>query len=382
LTAAGATLRRLAVPRLCGTAGADDVLADVRGTLEALGYSVVAQRFTFSAWPVRHGVRTIGLLCGVALATSATLIGTDRHGAALALLLGLGGAALFFLAAAGSLISRLPWLTTAGTNLWAVRAQPARFLIVAHRDSKSQTIPLALRIAAAVVLLAVAALLSCAAARILTLQPWAMLTAGALGLAAGVVLALCGVGNDSAGALDNASGLATLLHVAEREAASHDVAFLVTDGEEFGLAGSRAALGETLALASIEAVINFDGVDDVGGFFILEGRLPQRAPGGLASSVAAAAASLGHTARRRPVPPGLMLDHVPFLRSGFPAITLMHGGLLSLARVHRPSDNPDRMAGAGIEPTVELTCAVLARLRAGVAHAAPEARVARVTPSV
>jgi len=381
VTTARATLHRLAVPRLTGTAGAAAVLADVRNTLEALGYTTVDQRFTFSAWPARHGVRTIGLVFGAGLALAAVWLAGARPFAALGLLLAIAIAALAFALSAGYLISRLPWLRTGATNLWAVPARTARFLIVAHRDSKSQTIPLGLRIAAATTLLTVFALLLGAALGLIAPSVPALMAAAVLGLAAGTALGCCGVGNDSAGALDNASGLATLLHVAERESPAGDVAFLVTDAEEFGLAGSFAALRERDTLAGVEAVINFDGVDDEGGFFILEGRIPRRGHG-LASTIEAAARAQGAQIRRRAVPPGLMLDHVPFLQSGMQALTLMHGGLLSLARVHRPTDNLDRLSGAGIAPTADVTCETLRRLRAAGPSSSNDARVARAGPAV
>jgi hypothetical protein len=381
LNSAYETLRRFAVPRLTGTAGAEHIETLVRESLAGLGYTVNDQRFTFSAWPVRHGVRTVGAVSGTALAIASILANSGRLAPALLLLLLAAATAITFVAAVGSMITHLHWSRLNGTNLWALpESGHARFLVVAHRDSKSQTIPLGLRIAAAIILVLSYAVLLASVLGLIVVSPELVIGSGVLGAVAGLVLMLCDVGNSSAGALDNASGLVTLLQVAARERGSSDVGLLVTDGEEFGLAGSRAAAA--LELRGIEAVINFDGVDDAGPFFILEGRLPRRNGQDLATLMSAAAHSHGLETRRRPVPPGLMLDHVPFLRIGIPALTLMRGGLRSLARVHRPADSMERLTGSGIAATVDVTCETLRQLRAGRPHHRAGARVASPSPTV
>jgi Zn-dependent M28 family amino/carboxypeptidase len=190
-----------------------------------------------------------------------------------------------------------------------------------------------------------------------------IVAAGTLAVIAAVILIFCWVDNNSPGALDNASGVATLLGIAEREGTGSDVAFLITDAEELGLAGARAI---SRSLPAVYGVINFDGLDDEGQFQIVEDfgwpRRRGKAPH-LAAALLSAAAALDVPIQRRSVPFGIMLDHIPIVESGMPALTVMRGSLASLRRVHRPIDDLSRLSGDGITRAVDLTCAALHLLR-------------------
>jgi hypothetical protein len=89
---------------------------------------------------------------------------------------------------------------------------------------------------------------------------------------------------------------------------------------------------------------------------------------GLAPHLAAAllqeADARGEPADRRDLPFGIPVDHIPIVRAGTPALTLMRGSLKSLRRVHQPADNLDSLSGDGVSRTIELVCGALARLRA------------------
>src|SRR5690606_24156081 len=136
---------------------------------------------------------------------------------------------------ASALIDRLPYGRIQGTNLFATRpgARPG-YIVMAHRDSKSQPVPLAFRgpgVALAVIVwiaLLVASLLH--AAR--PLPGAIILLLGALAVTAGVILIFSWVENRSPGALDNASGVVAALGIAAREGRAGDVAVLITDAEE------------------------------------------------------------------------------------------------------------------------------------------------------
>jgi hypothetical protein len=335
---------------------------------------------------------------GVAFALTSwlafVLIGTGRSFLALLVLLALLAIIVTASVALGTIIRKLPWSRAGAVNLLAVApASVPRFLVVAHRDSKSQPVPLVLRIGAAVAVLIAWLLLASAAAGLwFEATPVLARAAMGLGIAGGLLLAVCGVGNASQGALDNASGVTALLDLAARERDAADVAFLVTDAEEFGLAGARAAaavraaprtedMGDVVvatSLRSVEAVINLDGLDDRGVFILLEGRLPAfHATSPLQAALLAAFRATGATARRRPIPPGLLIDHLPFRSAGIPAVTIMRGGLRSLARVHRPGDRADRLTGEGAARTAVVVAGALDRLRTGRNAQRGAARVAR-----
>jgi len=346
---------------------------------------------------VRDGVRVMGAALAITTLLAFLLIEAGRLYLALLLLSALLVVTVTTVAAVGTLIQSLPWARATGVNLLAlVPGGAARFLVVAHRDSKSQPVPLVLRIAAAVAALFAWLLLTAGALGMLAeaTLPVARVAAG-LGIAGGLLLASCGVANASAGALDNATGVTALLDIAARERAAADVALLVTDGEEFGLAGARAAAAARVAwngkeksdvvaatLRSVEAAINLDGLDDVGAFVLLEHRLPglrRRSP--LHGALRDAVRSDGETLKARPIPPGLLVDHLPLLRAGLSAITVMRGGIRSLARVHRPADRADRLTGEGAARTARAVSGAIARLRDRSPVAAARSGVARSAPT-
>jgi Zn-dependent M28 family amino/carboxypeptidase len=236
---------------------------------------------------------------------------------------------------------------------------------MAHRDSKSQPVPLAFR-GPAIVVAIVSWLVLLVAALFHTARPLPagmILLLGTLGVLAGVVLIFCWVDNRSPGALDNASGVVAALGIAARERAEGDVAFLITDAEELGLAGARAAARR---LPPVIGVINLDGLDDEGAFYVLE-RFGVLRKQGLAPHLAAAlleeAAARGEAIERRDLPAGIPVDHIPIVRGGMPALTLMRGTLRSLRRVHLPSDNLTHLRGDGVQRAIELVSGALRRLR-------------------
>lgn len=362
---AGAELREIARPRLTGGEGAAQVTAKLRSRFEGLGYDVRDIPFTFSSWPGRYGITAVGVAHvlggvggGIFLLSEAPLGGLIVL--SLALLAGVG-----VLAYSGRAVLGLRWGRQAGANLMITHPQERPlYLLVAHRDSKSQLIPLMLRWPAIVlaalswIALFVLAILGLAA----PVHQGLVFGVAVVAVLAGTVLILCWSDDGSPGALDNASGVAALIGVAEREAERGDVAFLLTDAEELGLAGARALAGR---LPAVFGVINIDGLDDRGPFYIMErfGWPPRGTAPHLALALLGAASALDLPATRRNVPPGIMLDHMPIVKGGTSALTLMRGERRSMARVHRPSDDIAHLRGDGVAAAVDLVCAALRILR-------------------
>jgi hypothetical protein len=361
-----AALREIATPRLTGSEGAARVEAVLRERFEAMGYAVDERPFSFNPWPGRFGLSTVGVLYLAGTLSAVLFLRADRPFGAIAMLLILivvvGLVALF----AGAATDALPFARQQGSNLLMERpGSKPHYLIVAHRDSKSQPVPLAFRGPAIVIgSLVWLALLLGAAMHTATPLPGAVIVVLALlATVAGVVLVLCWVDNRSPGALDNASGVAAALGIAERERAAGDVAFLITDAEELGLVGARVA---ARYLPPVAGAINLDGLDDDGSFYILE-RFGLLRRSGLAPHLAAAllqeADALGEVAYRRDLPFGIPVDHIPIVKAGIPALTVVRGTVRSLHRVHRPQDDLASLWGDGVRRTVDLVCGALARLR-------------------
>ncbi|MGH7555117.1 MAG: M28 family metallopeptidase [Longimicrobiales bacterium] len=359
------TLGALARPRLSTSPGFEEVAAEVRWRFENLGFEAQEMPFEFAPWVGRY-VLSIGaviLLVGILIA-GICLLGSVKAGAAVVLVLA-GSAILVIALNFRRALHGAKWRRRTGTNLLFRRpgARP-HYILMAHLDSKSQLVPLSLR--APAIGVAVITWLILLGISLLTVgrpvpQGVVFVTA-VLGVLATTVLALSWADNDSQGALDNASGVATLLGVAHREHEADDVAYLVTDGEELGLAGARDVARK---LPPVHGVINIDGIDDRGRFFVME-RARDRHRGiapHLAASILKGAVQLDVHAERRSVPMGILVDHLPIVDAGIPALTLMHGDVTSLNRVHRPQDNLTRLRGTGVAAAMDLLCAALAFLR-------------------
>jgi hypothetical protein len=364
---AAGTLSALARPRLTGSPGAAEVEAELRRRLTDLGYEIRELPFGFSAWPGRWGVPAAGALLLATAVGAGALVAWNRPSQAALLLAGAAALAVLAGRSARRAVLGLPWGRMETAN-WLVHwpgARP-RFLVMAHRDSKSQPLPTLGRMAAGALAL-LSWLVLFAVACTATLEPprgSAVAIAAALGASAGVLLLLFRSDNASPGALDNASGLAALLAIARAERGRDDVAFLITDGEELGLAGAEAAAPH---VPPVEAIINIDGLDDEGPFRIAESyglRRTKRVAPRLAAALLDAAGELGVPVTRGAVPPGLLVDHIPFARVGQPAVTLMRGTFRSLLRIHRPSDSVARLSGEGVVLGARLVTAALQRLRA------------------
>ena len=362
-----ADVESLARPRMSGTEGAAEVEQIVRDRFEALGYETEPLPFQFSAWPGRFGLAASGVVLLFTGVLAGWLIAGSEPGLALIVLLTGLGVALFPLLVLGSMIRGMPWSRVESANLLFRKpgSRPA-WIVMAHRDSKSQLVPTALRTAALVIAgVAWLALVVFAAMWIGGEEyrlPGTAMTTGVILSLTGLVLALSWASNRSPGALDNASGLAALLATAGRVGNGGDVAFLITDGEELGLAGARDVARR---LPPVQGIINVEGLDDGGTFIVAEGRGWRRrgsAPQ-LAAALLTAGRALDLPVHRRKLPLSLLVDHIPVADAGIPALTLLRGTWTSLMRVHRPGDDLSRLDCQGAAEGATLLAAALHLLR-------------------
>ncbi len=369
-------LRVLARPRLTGSDGAQEVEAELRERFRELGYDVRDLPFTYSELGGRFAFSIAGAVgvLGSVVALIATLSGSPLVGVLSAWPAALFLAAVVRVSTRGT--SRLPWGRRKATNLLAVRpATRPRWVVVAHRDSKSQFLPTALRglasVAAGLSLIGLGVLSALGFASTALLWHPLLWVLGSVAIVGFLGVALSWASDDSPGALDNATGLAALLGVAAREREADDVAFLVTDAEEQGLAGARSAAG---ALKGCVGAINVDCVDDEGPFILVERHgWPKRrgAAPHIAAAVMAAADALDLPLQRTDLPPTILVDHVALVEGGMPAVTIARGTTASLRVLHTPFDATDRVSGDGIAPSIALVSGVLALLRLPTAPRQP-----------
>ena len=334
------------IPRPSGSEGERAARDYAAAELRLLGFDVREEGFAFSTFPGRYATSIAGAVLGGSIVAACVL---GLRAAPLAAIVGLLVSSVLattvfarWMLADGVLTA--PWLRATAVNVVAVRG-PAipRVWLVAHLDSKSQPLPSAARIAGAALL--GAALLLVLVALLLTpggspsrTTWWVALCAGAVGT---LPIVASVVGTRSDGAVDNASGVAAVLAAAAMVGHQVPCGVLFPGAEELGLAGARAwALRRDAAIA-----LNCDGVDDEGTLVIMYN---QSAPNDVVAAVSAAA-PVRMRARVRRMPFGLLTDSTALAATGWRTVTVSHGSLATLRRVHTSRDSLAALRGTAID---------------------------------
>jgi hypothetical protein len=172
--------------------------------------------------------------------------------------------------------------------------------------------------------------------------------AAALAVLGAPIVAASTVGATSDGAVDNASGVATVLLAAERVRPGVEFGVLLPSGEELGLAGARAWARGWAATGAPGVALNCDGVDDEGILTIMHSGTVDRSL--LEVLHAAAPGEL----RVRRMPLGLLTDSVALAERGWRAVTVSRGGWNTLRRVHSRRDSLANLTGRGIDDAATL----------------------------
>ena len=348
--AASAGVRHLEVigrgPRPSGGEGERAARDYAASELRWLDFHVREEQFAFSTFPGRFGTPIAGVLLGGTIVTACGMALRAMPATYVAAVFGAGALApgLFARWMLVDGVITAPWLRAQGVNLVATRGASApRVWLVAHLDSKSQPLPSAARVAG--VILVAAALVLVLASLLLTLGGHASRTMWWVAVFTGVIGALpvmaSVVGTRSDGAVDNASGVAAVLAAAALVSRDVPCGVLLPGAEELGLAGARAwASGRDSGIA-----LNCDGVDDDGTLVIMyDMEMPH-------SVVAAlrAAAPPRMRARARRMPLGLLTDSTALAAAGWQAVTVSHGSLATLRRVHTSRDSLAALRGTAID---------------------------------
>jgi hypothetical protein len=379
VAAAKALLDRIAAwPRGAGSASERRAREACAARLQAAGFSVREAPFAYSAFPGRWATPLAGLmlLATVALSGNLGFHGSPRRALA-AMLPGLVAIGAFARWSARRGVLDAPVMQRKGVNLVATRGVGwPRVWLVAHLDSKSQPVPIGLR-AAAIVLGAVASvgLVGLAFAGIAG-SVWAhagsasWVVATVVGVLGALPIVATTVGDRSPGALDNASGVVSVVLAAEALPPTANVGVLLTSAEELGLAGARAWLRMAVRARSrvrIEAdappslAINCDGVDDLGPLTIMRGSRAK----GLARALEQAARDEGAHPRIRGLLPGVLVDAVAFTDAGWESVTVSRGTLGTLLRIHRPSDTAALLTGEGMAEAARVMARAATALAQG-----------------
>ena len=213
-----------------------------------------------------------------------------------------------------------------GVNLIAARpsgrptVRPSIWL-VAHYDSKGQPISMAIR------LIGFAALVLGLITLFFVKLPAIVLLAVAV-----VIVSQNRVNDNSPGAVDNATALVAVFMTIDQLGPAAAIGVIFPDAEEFGLVGARALAADRAELLADSAVINLDGLDDVGRPTAFLHR-----PGPIGRAVAEALDA--RQWRWLPV----VVDGIALARVSGECVSIMKGNARTMRIIHRPEDTAVRV---------------------------------------
>jgi Peptidase family M28 len=346
-------------PRSAGSDAESAARSYSARVLRDAGFAVREDAFEYSAFPGRYATSVFGLASTLVLVVAMTVAARGQVAQAMATLIA-GGIALAMAATwvARAGVLHAPFARQRGVNLSATRGSDSPPVwLVAHLDTKSQPVPMLVR-AGAIALHGVtwgAALLLCVVEMFGGMFAAGWSTVGAAAVATGLPIVTSVVGNQSAGAVDDASGVAAVLIAAAALPRELPVGVLLTSAEELGLAGARAWVNQR----GPAVALNCDGLDDDGELLVMySGAKPSR----LLDALERAARADGNPVQVRRLLPGILTDAVAFTDAGWEAITLSRGTINTLGRIHTKRDNLEHLTGAGVDAAAPLLVGVAREL--------------------
>lgn len=259
---------------------------------------------------------------------------------------------------------KLEWLYSVGKthnseNIVATSAPPTEitsdFIFVAHYDSKSQVLPIALR--ALCYCIAIGGLIGLTPLiliqSILNVQvPPFLIWVIAVPICLCLILVQFNfTQNRSPGAFDNASGVGVLLELAHclaKHPLSHTVrlTFLAPGAEEYGMCGALRYIQQHATDYNRDRtyVVNLDGIGAVGKLTLITsyGIPPVVTGKKLGSAIVAYGKEIGVEVSEVYSPAGIGSDQLPIASRGFETVTLSSGGFGKAAlKIHSKRDRID-----------------------------------------
>ncbi|MDE0554528.1 MAG: M28 family peptidase [Candidatus Poribacteria bacterium] len=371
-------IRQLAFPRLVGSIGETDARAYIVEQFAELGLHVVKEPFHFTKFPAEVLPR---ILCGlfVPVVLSVPWFG-ERFPIPLCL------ACLFSLAIAMCFTQwqkRFEGLYDIGRkhnskNIIATNGRKQEgdtpvLLFVAHYDSKSQVLAIAVRAAAyGIAILGLTGLTLATVIQVITgvwMPGYAIWSITGITVFCLLLLQINLTQNRSPGGFDNASGVGVMLEIARVVMARREkkpITFLAAGAEEFGMCGALRYMQKHADAHDHNRtyVINLDGLGVGSGINIVTryGIPPVHTTRKLAKVFRTSGASLGVQVSERYLPIGVGLDSIPIASRGFETVTLTAGDVGSVAlKIHSKQDNADLLNMESLQEVGELITSVIER---------------------
>ncbi len=373
-------VRQIAFPRLVGSVGETKAREYIVQHFRDLGLHVVREPFHFTTFPAEVLPR---ILCAIFTLVVFIVPWLGERFPVLACLLCLGS-----LAVAMVFTQWQQWLETLydvgkkhrSENVIARDDVPqtegtTTLLFVAHYDSKSQVLPIAVRaVAYGIAIAGLICLSSLTLAKVLfhlwlpARFLWGIAGTTVFGL---LLLQFNVTQNRSPGGFDNASGIGVLLELARSCKEGFPDAsipkmpqkprciFLATGAEEYGLCGALRYIQRHADAyeRSLTYVINLDGlgVGNSVNAIIRYGIPPVRTAQKLAEALRASGKGLGIKVTERYSPIGIGFDSIPIASRGFEAVTLTSGDVSKVAlKVHSKHDRGELLDVESLQCVGEL----------------------------
>lgn len=357
----------ITAPRAAGTEGEKRAREYCVEMLRSAGVSVHEHPFSFSALPDML-FRLVPFGCGIVLWIISMLF-TEPSRTAAGILTGMLFAAI--------IISRLPiplgilhdifsYLKSSNVtgHIPASEKMKRQLVFMAHYDSKSQALPIAVRALCIIslILSALILLLSHVVAFYTNGLPYRIIATicGYSALACSVLLLFNYTGNRSPGASDNAAGVAVLLELARvfslQPLRNIQVSVLFTGAEEYGMAGAYRYVESQSGLESNTQFINIDGVGGNVSVAMIghSGKSFHRTGSTLTDGLTTTARTLSLHIVKFTVAVGIGFDHIAAASRGYEAVTLCSRSLRMLFRIHSPRDTIDKVSSEAISSIGKL----------------------------
>ena len=375
-------ITQLAIPRLVDSAGEAETQDYIVEQFTAFGLDVSWEPFSFTKFPAEVLPRIISVLF-VPVVLSVPWIG-DRFPipVCLACLFSLF-IALFFtqwqkrFEGLYEVGKRLRTENIIATNGQKSDGNTPTLLFVAHYDSKSQALPIAVRaVAYGIAIIGLVALTTVATLKVGTVgaglpSPYDYIVWSVAGITVFCLLLLQinSTQNRSPGAFDNASGVGVMLEVARVVMARDEkiaATFLATGAEEYGMCGALRYIQTHADEYDPEDtyVINLDGLGVGNGVNLVTryGIPPIRTTTVLADLFRTSGESLGIPVADRYLPIGVGLDSIPIASRGFETVTLTARGVGSVAlKIHSKRDRIELLNEESLQQVGELIVDVIER---------------------
>ncbi len=371
-------ITQLAFPRLVGSTGEANAQAYIVQRLTSLGLEVSQETFSFTKFPA-EGLPHI--LCGlfVPVVLSVPWLGEQFPVlVCLACLFSLS-IALFFtqwqeqFEGLYNVGRRYYSENIVATNGIEHNSNTPSLLFVAHYDSKSQVLPIAVRAAAyGIAIVGLTGLTIVTVIKVITyvwLPGYIVWSIAGITIFCLLLLQINLTQNRSPGGFDNASGVGVMLEVARVVMARGEkkpITFLAAGAEEFGMCGALRYIQKHANEYDCNStyVINLDGLGVGNGVNVVTsyGIPPVRTTHRLAKMFRTSGKSLGIKVSERYLPIGIGLDSIPIASRGFEVVTLTAGDVSNVAlKIHSNRDRSDLLDMESLQQVGVLLVDVLER---------------------